>query len=444
MPAGRMPVWRAPDAQEQARTTMDLLLCSARTCIGADTAGRIRALASGTVNWVELIGLARHHGILPLVWASLRRTCPDAVPPAVADQLDRYADMCAAHNRRLATELLSLLALLRGDAIAAVPFKGPVLAAELYKDLSLRECVDVDVFIRREDALRARDLLLAAGYQLQTKLDARGWPCAGSDPEYLFTHPGRRIQAELRWRMAPGNFLRSLELRDLGERRQPVRLLDAPVDHLPPEEHLLVLCIHGSKHQWLFVKWICDVAELVRSHPTLNWGRLRALATPFGCRRAIALGLVLAHGLVDAPLPNAILAEVRRDKGASRLAASIVDGLFGGGWHEDSAETAAPWSPEFVTEWRQRCYMLHLAERAPDKLWNSLLAIRTLVAPTDKDRRVLPLPAPLTFLYYAVRLGRIAVQCGQIGAKRLATAARRMRLAARLGALAAELRSGPR
>src|SRR6185503_974491 len=72
-----------------------------------------------------------------------------------------------------------------------------------------------------------------------------------------------------------------------------------------PHELLLVLCLHGTKHYWSSLGWLVDVAELLRSHPQLDWEAIDAGTRELGCVRRVAVGLRLAQELLDAPLPAA-------------------------------------------------------------------------------------------------------------------------------------------
>ena len=65
---------------------------------------------------------------------------------------------------------------------------------------------------------------------------------------------------------------------------------------MAPEELLIILCVHGSKHAWERLKWVVDVAELLRSQ-RLNWKRVFSTATKWKCRRMALLGLAFAMGL---------------------------------------------------------------------------------------------------------------------------------------------------
>ncbi|MEO8342158.1 MAG: nucleotidyltransferase family protein, partial [Nitrospirota bacterium] len=64
---------------------------------------------------------------------------------------------------------------------------------------------------------------------------------------------------------------------------------------MAPEEFLIILCLHGSKHGWERLKWVADVAELLRSQ-WINWKRVFSTAAERKCHRMLLLGLALAIG----------------------------------------------------------------------------------------------------------------------------------------------------
>src|SRR6185436_2326067 len=111
----------------------------------------------------------------------------------------------------------------------------------------------------------------------------------------------------LNWRIVPRAWL----LPDLSEAvwarlgKLPLAGIDVP--WLSPEDLLLVLCLHGCKHKWERLKWIFDVAELVRVHPSLNWRGLMTHAHDIGAERMLAVSILLAVDLLDAPFLQELL-----------------------------------------------------------------------------------------------------------------------------------------
>src|SRR5438067_2363962 len=76
----------------------------------------------------------------------------DVAPPSLLDPLRARAREIAARNLYATGELHRLLDVLADAGIAAMPWKGPALAAQLYGNLALRPFLDLDVLVRRRDA----------------------------------------------------------------------------------------------------------------------------------------------------------------------------------------------------------------------------------------------------------------------------------------------------
>ena len=147
------------------RAEIDLLLSCVRIRLEPDTSGRIRSLVQKEIDWDCLVQAAIRHRVMPLLYRSLKNTCPEAVPNAYLEQLRDSFLANAARNVFLTNKLFEILSLLKANNILALPFKGPVLAESVFGNLSLRQFVDLDVLVYKRDALRARDLLMSKGYR---------------------------------------------------------------------------------------------------------------------------------------------------------------------------------------------------------------------------------------------------------------------------------------
>jgi hypothetical protein len=164
---------------------------------------------------------------------------------------------------------------------------------------------------------------------------------------------------------------------------------------------LLFLCVHGTRHYWERLQWICDVAELVRREPALDWDRLESSAARVGCHRMLRFGLHLAGDLLEAPAPEAVLRQASQDPAVRGLAEFVGRGLF----------TPGPDPRSFGAF---RSYYLGTRERWQDRFayWRTF-AWQGLV-PSEEDRAAVSLPAFLSGGYYLVRAGRLA---GKYGAR---------------------------
>lgn len=128
-----------------------------------------------------------------------------------------------------------------------------------------------------------------------------------ADCELNFIRPLDRLLVEIHWRFRPRSFPFPLDMNILWSRRQMILLAGVPVPTLPMEDYLLLLCVHGAKHRWERLLWVCDIAEILRVCPDLPWARIAALAERLGCTRILRLGLLLARDLLESSVPDQAL-----------------------------------------------------------------------------------------------------------------------------------------
>jgi len=91
------------------------------------------------LDWRYVLETAELHGLLPLLRAQLEKLPPNTLRLQVGSELDRACRANAAHNLALTGELLSLLRLLEDQEIAALPFKGPALAEQIFGNVAMRQ-----------------------------------------------------------------------------------------------------------------------------------------------------------------------------------------------------------------------------------------------------------------------------------------------------------------
>ena len=137
------PIPRKPSGPRRPEDA--LLLSCARTHVDLADAERIRAQTRVELDWKYLIRTACRHGVLPLIYRSLNTTCAAAVPNVPLNKLRTLFHTNARANLLTTGDLLKLLSMLEEHGIAAIPFKGPVLAASAYGDVSLRQYMDLDI-----------------------------------------------------------------------------------------------------------------------------------------------------------------------------------------------------------------------------------------------------------------------------------------------------------
>jgi hypothetical protein len=283
---------------------LEFVLKCARARPSAAELEHAAALIRSGVRWDRLVQLARWHRMLPLVHALLHALGWNGVPDDVRDEVRRDFLVNAQQSLQCARTLFDLLADLEAAGIPALPYKGPALAAQVYGSLALRQVGDLDVLVRRADALRARELLLASGYRPVH-------PVPPAALEFMLrkryhetlVHP-ERVPVELHWAFTNVDIYFPLPLEELLPRAREVSLGGRPVRVFGHEDQLLILCVHGAKHRWRRVEWVRGFTELVTiAAPEVDWDLALARAREAHVERRFLFGLRLAGEVLGAPVP---------------------------------------------------------------------------------------------------------------------------------------------
>jgi hypothetical protein len=303
-------------------------------------------------------------------------------------------------NLLLASELRSLLDRFEAAGIKAIPFKGPTLAAYAYGDLALRQFHDLDLLLRRDDVLAAKNLLVESGYRAEHRFSqAQEAALLRSECEYTFKGS---VYVELQWEIVPANFAFTINDAALWQRVREIEVEGLCLPMLAPEDLLLILCAHGTKHNWTRLAWIADVAEVLRHGGEINWPALLERARKLGGTRMLCLGTGLAHHLLGASLPVTLARKIANDHKIRQLITEVSGRLFIEGRNDGALRQSLFYirSRERLRD-RARCY-LHMA-----------------LSPNIKDITSTNLVRPFRWLYYPLRPLRLGTKYGQRLLKRL-------------------------
>ena len=301
-------------------TELRLLVTCLRTELDAASADKLSTLIAAEPDWQQVLSGARHHGVTPLVCRHL--SLHKAVPAAVQAELSRYTRRNTVHNLLLSNALLELLSTLKEQDIKAVPYKGPVLGAQAYGDVSLRSFKDLDVIVRPKDFGQAATTLETLGYA-PTHDDPNGHFHTG------FVHAQTGVMLELHHDVLRRSvFWTPLTIEKLWPRLREVSFLGQQVTSFSLEDTLLLLCLHGSSHAWQGLTWIGDVAEYVRAHRGLEWETFLQTAKRARLLRMTLLGLKLAHNVLDAPLPKNVVQALNADPNLQKLSQTIIMRMY--------------------------------------------------------------------------------------------------------------------
>lgn len=281
----------------------DRLSCSTRMLLeflrytgGPAAAARVRGLPPQA--WDEIIALARRHGVSPLLQRALRKGDALAdVPERVRTHFEEERRATALDNLRNYGEFQRIARALRERGIPVIALKGLQLAELVYRDISLRPMGDLDILVPLAQVEPAVATLLTLEYESENSLPG-GYDVA-------LTHRRLGILVEVHWALAQPTEPYIPRIEDIWRLAVPVRLGDADAHVMAPEFLLLHVCVHLAYHH-LFafdLRALCDIAEIVRAYPALDWAVVIDQCRRHGCRRGVAAALRLARDHLGAAVP---------------------------------------------------------------------------------------------------------------------------------------------
>jgi hypothetical protein len=282
--------------------------------------GRIRSLASSSLDWDYVISAASRLGTLPLLSNGLSRS-EARVPPGV-EAYGREARQLAAARTLLAERaLVEIRRAFTRDGVPLMVLKGLPLAHELYGEPGLRPVGDIDLLVARRHRDAGLGILRRLGYT----------PPAGSLPLRFFrlhhfhaalVHSRRRtLPVELHWDTQPPFSLSRIPETEVWRGARTLRLGDEPIQVSGREETFLMLVQHLCRHalglggravedpvSFLLdpsiqgrLIWLSDLALLARIEPALDWDSIASNAERWGLQADLRAAASLLERLQVLP-----------------------------------------------------------------------------------------------------------------------------------------------
>src|SRR5579859_3550754 len=230
-----------------ASPEMRLLVCCSRTKMQPAIAREIRSLAEDPLNWDALLSEATRHSVTPLLARQLTTIAADALPPARLKQLKDRARGAAVRSLAYTAELIAILELFRTEGLQAIPYKGPVLAAQAYGDFTLREFEDLDLILRQKDMLKANLLITSLGYRAKYPWSLSVSAASLVPGEYSYCDQQRRMIIDVHTERTLRHFPIPPDIDELAQSLVAASFSGHVIQTFAPEDGLPLLCIHGSK-----------------------------------------------------------------------------------------------------------------------------------------------------------------------------------------------------
>ena len=350
---------------------------------------RLREIADANPDWHAILELVSRHRL----HAVLRRTLDEAAvtaPEEIETMLTARNHETSVENLQHSRQLYEIVELFRSNDIAALPYKGPVLAEAAYGSVGDRSFGDLDLLVATEDVAAACDLLERRGYErinfagvsVERLIDGTVFRWG---KEFRFVDPEGGFPVELRFGFIGGRRSDTEIFSDLWERRTSSTLTGQSLATLSPEDRALLLLVHGTKHGWRQLSWVYDVALVCRQD--IDWDRVLTRAKRYSWLYAVLYGIGVLTGLTGLSAPTAVQSDLESSRlcswGANRTVAHLRNGLGSDLTYLEPITTA-----------------LFLNDGPFGALADVLDEI---LAPRKADYEWIPLPPRLYPLYYFVR-----------------------------------------
>ena len=285
----------------------------------------------------------------------------------------------------LAQEIHSITRLFKEQELPIIPYKGPALADRYWGSFVVRDCVDLDFLVRPQDVPAAGAILESLGYERVAKIPRHLRPAlVRNASEEQFRHRETGLLLELQWAPSPHVFALKFDTTAMWTKVNYTVFAGEDVLSPSADDLLLLLCIHGWKHNWSRLIWVGDIVHLL-SKESIDWDALLARARRDAAHGVLLLGLQLAYALFAVSLPRGLTVPDHIKHLSEQLILRMK-----------SAQTCS------YIEWHR--FMLSARDSNPDRLRQMTSFMLT---PGLGEYAACDLPAWATSGYSFVRLARI-------------------------------------
>jgi hypothetical protein len=255
-------------------------------------------------DWTEYLSLVDRHRTPALSLAALSLVPETSLPESIAQELKKRSDACRMKAMQHCLLLADVLKRFNRAGIPVMPLKGQILSFALYGDVGLRESLDIDLEVPREDLGRAQDSLASKDWQLEETffpMSPRQLDSFLANEQHInFIHAPTGRMLELHWRNqweTPG------ATRARWDRSVPATWQGCAIRAMQPGDLTLYLCCHGGLHEWFRAKWLGDLAR-AQALGLLDWQTAWEEAERSRQTRVLLAGIYLLEGVYELARPD--------------------------------------------------------------------------------------------------------------------------------------------
>lgn len=351
----------------------------------------IEELTSQIDDWNTFIKQANAHGVLPLVYSTLKKHST-LIPIDAIKTMKFHCTEIAKQNMLMTSELIKIMKLLEDNNIKAISLKGPALSQMVFGDIVSRQYVDLDILIDEINLYDAAKLLTFHNYKSDSPISLlKNRMYLKVDNDFSFFTPNN-VHIELHWKLFREKIGLNRSFNEYFEDHISVDINNNSIKTLSTEMLLVYLCLHGSKHAWERIEWINDINMLI-SNNKIDWIRVINIAGIMESKISLFLGLNISNILYNTEMPKNILVIIK-----STYINKLTEEVF------QFIESDLVNNKNYMIYKKINSFQSRLLETKKQKIQHFIF---TYFSITKNDYLAFPLPSWLRGLYYIIKPFRI-------------------------------------
>lgn len=290
-----------------------------------NTDNLINYIQNTPIDWQQVYDIAEIHKIRPLILRGVSLLPKNVIPPTFLSHLEAETTKIIMRSLRNTQELLKILRLLKQHNITAIPYKGSYFAKNYYSSYSLRETIDVDIFVYEKDIPQIIEVFKSINYTPHFPLNSEQlklYLYLNNDYNFQPIHQGSFIEPHFKSNIPHSGTWFTLDA--LMPYTEDVLLENKPIKAFNINAELLLLFTHhGIKEGWTKLKYLADLYALLKKDKgTINWNWLLKISEEKDFKNNLLTGLALLKHfwqielplMIDKAIDNPVVQKLKHDR----------------------------------------------------------------------------------------------------------------------------------